>query len=77
MVTPLDLAFNGRRISMEKITSKDGTRIAYERSGEGTPLVLVHGASSDHTTTRPFVLPTLEKRFTLCAVGPPRTKGER
>ena len=53
---------------MEKITSKDGTRIAYERSGEGAPLILVHGASSDHTTPWPFVLPALEERFTVCAV---------
>lgn len=53
---------------MEKIASKDGTLIAYERSGEGTPLVLVHGTSSDHTTAWPFVLPTLEERFTVCAV---------
>lgn len=53
---------------MEKITSKDGTQISYERSGQGTPLVLVHGASSDHVTTWPFVLPVLEERFTVCAV---------
>ena len=29
--------------------SKDGTRIAYWRSGTGTPLLLVHGATDDHT----------------------------
>ena len=29
---------------MEKVTSKDGTRIAFDRSGEGPPVVLVGGA---------------------------------
>ncbi|GAA1268432.1 alpha/beta hydrolase [Planotetraspora silvatica] len=31
---------------MNTVTSKDGTRIAFERHGEGTPLILVDGASS-------------------------------
>lgn len=31
-------------------TSADGTRIAYWESGEGEPLVLVHGITSTHTT---------------------------
>lgn len=53
---------------MEKITSKDGTQIAYERSGEGPPLVLIHGTSSDHTTAWPFVLPVLKERFAVYAV---------
>lgn len=53
---------------MEKIASKDGTPIAYERGGEGTPLVLVHGTSSDHTTTWPFVLPAFEERCAIYAV---------
>jgi pimeloyl-ACP methyl ester carboxylesterase len=30
---------------MESVTSADGTRIAYERHGDGQPLVLVHGGS--------------------------------
>ncbi|MQA97822.1 MAG: alpha/beta hydrolase, partial [Streptosporangiales bacterium] len=29
---------------MEKVTSADGTTIAYERTGDGPPLVLVLGA---------------------------------
>ena len=34
---------------MNTITSKDGTEIAYERTGTGPPLVLVHGSGvSDH-----------------------------
>ncbi len=34
---------------MEPVTSADGTEIAYERTGSGPPLVLVHGSGvSDH-----------------------------
>ena len=34
---------------METVTSADGTEIAYERTGSGPPLVLVHGSGvSDH-----------------------------
>ncbi|MDG5818400.1 alpha/beta hydrolase [Natronococcus sp. A-GB7] len=33
---------------METVTSADGTEIAFERTGRGTPFVLVHGASIDH-----------------------------
>ena len=34
--------------SMETVTSRDGTPIAYERSGDGPPLVVVHGTTADH-----------------------------
>ena len=52
---------------VETLTSKDGTPIAYQRSGEGSPLVLVHGTSADHSRWRP-VLPALEEHFTVYAV---------
>ena len=52
---------------MEHVTSSDGTRIAYERSGSGTPLVLVHGTSVEHFTFR-FVEPLLSDQFTLYSV---------
>lgn len=45
---------------MQTVTSFDGTRIAFWRSGHGPPLLLVHGATADHTTTWRFVLPALE-----------------
>ncbi len=52
---------------MERLLSKDGTSIAYARSGSGTPLILVHGAGADHTRWAP-VLPQLEQLFTVYAV---------
>lgn len=53
---------------MQTVTSRDGTRIAFWRSGAGPPLLLVHGATADHTTTWRFVLPELERHFTVYAV---------
>lgn len=49
---------------MEYTTSADGTRIAYERRGDGPPLLLVHGTTADHTSWEP-VCPALEERFSL------------
>lgn len=34
---------------MDHVISSDGTRIAYERHGEGPPVIIVGGAMSDHT----------------------------
>jgi pimeloyl-ACP methyl ester carboxylesterase len=53
---------------MNTVTSKDGTGIAYWRSGEGPPLVVVHGATADHTTTWRFVLSELERHYTVYAM---------
>ena len=50
--------------SMETVASRDGTPIAYERGGEGPPLVLVHCTTSDHLTWE-LVLPELQKHFTV------------
>lgn len=52
---------------METVTSADGTPIAYERTGSGPPLVLVHGATVDHTTWVQ-ALPFLEEQFTVYAI---------
>ncbi len=54
-------------MSPENVTSKDGTPIAYRRSGQGPPLVLVHGTAADHNRWAP-VLPAFEERFAVCAV---------
>jgi pimeloyl-ACP methyl ester carboxylesterase len=52
---------------VEEVASQDGTPISVWRSGEGPPLVLVHGAAADHSRWAP-VLPALEERFTVLAV---------
>lgn len=52
---------------LEKVTSKDGTQLACWVSGEGPPLVMIHGTTADHTTWR-FVLPALQEHFTVYAV---------
>jgi len=54
-------------VSPKSVTSKDGTPIGYWQSGEGPPLVLVHGTAADHGRWRP-VRPTFEERFAVCAV---------
>jgi pimeloyl-ACP methyl ester carboxylesterase len=53
--------------SVEHVISKDGIPIAYERSGEGMPLVLIHGAGADHTRWKP-ILPGLTRHFAVYAV---------
>ena len=54
-------------MNLQKVTSKNGTPIACWRSGQGPPLVLIHGTSADHTRWR-TVLPALEERFTVYAI---------
>lgn len=53
--------------SVETVTSRDGAPISYERGGEGPPLVLVHGTTSDRSTWE-LVLPELQRHFTVYAV---------
>lgn len=52
---------------MDKVRSKDGTPIAYERCGEGPPLVLVHGTLATHARWG-AIAQTLGKHFTIYAV---------
>ena len=52
---------------VEHVTSRDGTRIGFHRSGEGPSLVLLHGATGAHWSFR-YILPLLVERFTLYAV---------
>ena len=52
---------------VRRITAPDGVRIAVFRSGNGPPLVLVHGATADHTTWRTSG-PLLAVRHTLHAL---------
>jgi pimeloyl-ACP methyl ester carboxylesterase len=50
-----------------RIDSPDGTPIAVFTSGAGPPVVLVHGASADHTTFR-VVGPIFAEQFTVHAI---------
>ena len=52
---------------MEKINSKDGTPIACWRTGEGPPLVLIHGSISDHFYWEP-ILSELQRHFAVYTI---------
>jgi len=49
---------------MDRVTSRDGTAIAYERDGRGPALILVGGAIDDGSENAPLV-PELAERFTV------------
>ena len=49
------------------VVSSDGTDIAYWTTGDGPPLLLVHGSTADHTRWRPL-LPYLEPHATVYAI---------
>jgi pimeloyl-ACP methyl ester carboxylesterase len=51
-------------VSMDEVRSKDGTAIAFERSGEGPPVILVVGAFNDRATGAPLAA-ALQERFTV------------
>jgi pimeloyl-ACP methyl ester carboxylesterase len=51
--------------SMQRIPSPAGTTVSYDQYGSGPPLVLVHGAFSDHKTNWEFVKPFFEQQFTV------------
>lgn len=48
---------------MRKVVSRDGTTIAYEKAGDGPPIVLLGGGFRDHSTFTSFV-PHLAPRLT-------------
>ena len=52
---------------MTRVVSRDGTGIACWTTGQGRPLVLVHGAVADHTRWR-RLLPYLEPHVTVHAM---------
>ncbi|MFI5225474.1 MAG: alpha/beta fold hydrolase, partial [Candidatus Limnocylindrales bacterium] len=53
--------------SLSHVTSADGTPIAVFTSGHGPPVVLVHGATADHTTFR-VIAPMLARHRTVHAL---------
>lgn len=52
---------------MEKVISLDGTEIAYWHSGQGKPLLLVHGTTADHQRWA-AITPRFEPYFTVYAL---------
>jgi len=50
---------------MPTVASKDGTAIAFDRSGSGPPLILVAGALSDRSAGAPGLIPLLQPKFTV------------
>lgn len=52
---------------MHSVNSADGAKIAYERYGEGRPLVLVHGSNDFRSTWQP-IRPLLDQEFELFAM---------
>jgi pimeloyl-ACP methyl ester carboxylesterase len=51
---------------MDTVTSQDGTTIAYDRQGEGPPLILVDGALSVHSSgSMPGLAALLAPHFTV------------
>jgi pimeloyl-ACP methyl ester carboxylesterase len=60
---------------MERLTTPAGITVSFDRGGSGAPLVLSHGAFSDHHTNWEFVKPSLRKDFTVYAVAR-RGRGE-
>jgi pimeloyl-ACP methyl ester carboxylesterase len=60
---------------MERLISREGTTVSYDRSGSGPALVLVHGGFSNHHTNWEFVKSTLAQQFTVYAVAR-RGRGE-
>jgi pimeloyl-ACP methyl ester carboxylesterase len=55
------------RAARTHVVSRDGTKIAYWTSGEGPPLLIVHGTSGSHERFAPL-LPYLEPHATVHAM---------
>jgi pimeloyl-ACP methyl ester carboxylesterase len=53
--------------AQQSVLSRDGTRIAYQKTGSGTPLLLVHGTGGDRMRWN-SVLPRLSQHFTVYAM---------
>ncbi|MBD3886346.1 alpha/beta hydrolase [Phormidium tenue FACHB-886] len=53
---------------MQSLTSSTLTTVSYNKYGSGPPLILVHGAFSDHITNWEFVKPFFEQQFTVYAI---------
>jgi pimeloyl-ACP methyl ester carboxylesterase len=52
---------------METVLSTDLTKIAYKKTGTGTPLIMVHGTNGSHAHWN-LMLPQLNQHFTVYAM---------
>ena len=70
MIRPHDRPNQAETASDEtsSFLSPSGARIGYDVYGEGPPLLLVHGAFSDHRTNWAYVKPFLAQHFTVHAM---------
>jgi pimeloyl-ACP methyl ester carboxylesterase len=50
--------------TVQTVTSADGTKIAYDRYGEGPPVIMIAGAFNPRSATAPLAA-ALENRFTV------------
>jgi pimeloyl-ACP methyl ester carboxylesterase len=55
---------DGKEILMNQVTSKDGTAIAFDRMGEGAPVILISGGSTDRMANSQLAL-QLASDFTV------------
>jgi pimeloyl-ACP methyl ester carboxylesterase/alkylhydroperoxidase/carboxymuconolactone decarboxylase family protein YurZ len=53
--------------NIETVKSKDGVPVGYAKSGDGPPLVLVHGTTSERSRWSP-VLPAFQKKYTVYSI---------
>ena len=60
-------AYAAYKPPVTSVTSRDGTAIGYSRTGDGAPLVLVHGSTSERSRWTP-VLPRLQRSRSVLAV---------
>ena len=62
-----DEAYASYKVPTAAVTSRDGTAIGFSRSGDGPPLALVHGSTSERSRWTP-VLPRLQRSRTVLAM---------
>lgn len=53
---------------MQYLSSPTLTTVSYNKYGNGSPLILVHGSFSDHNTNWEFVKSRFEQQFTVYAI---------
>lgn len=64
MISMLTVAAMLEATSMPTVTSKDGTKIAYDKMGQGQPIIVVNGALADRTAGHPLAK-LLAPKFTV------------